>query len=308
MQRLNEALACQLNLNQTKNLLHSEAERLLEVDATFVAAIEELLSSPPDVTARFRVDEIAAEAADSLIDRIFTINQYVHLDGEARKSLAGIYVGTWRRMVETLDIEQTLRAYHFPQIHAFLEDLYPEALREALRSPTEVGQVPSSEYSAELQMRVLRLDESRMREPILDLGCGRNACLVRQLRAWNLEAYGIDRRVERPAGFVTNADWFDYDLGDSRWGTIIAHLAFTNHVVYCQRYDPARILRYARRYGEILDSLAPGGSFVYTPGVALLEDSIEKERYRVSSWRVSAQFTATSVTRRPARRRGQDRP
>jgi hypothetical protein len=304
MQKLDQALACQLNLNQTKNLLHSEAERLLEIDPTFVAAIEELLGSPADEGDKFEVDEIAAAAADSLIDRILTINQYIQLDGEARKALVDIYVGSWRKMVETTDIEQTLRTYHYPQLQSFLEDLYPETLREALRSATDVGQVPSSEYSAELQMRVLRLDESRMKEPILDVGCGRDACLVRQLRAWNLEAYGIDRRVERPADFVTNADWFDYDLGHRRWGTIIAHLAFTNHIVYCQRYDPANMPRYAGRYREMLDALAPGGSFVYAPGVPVLEDSIEREYYRVHGWAVSAGVTATKVTRR----RGQARP
>jgi hypothetical protein len=66
MRKLAEAVTRQPELNRTKNLLHPHVEQLLEIDAQFAAALEELLASPSDFLARFKVDEIAAEAAMSL--------------------------------------------------------------------------------------------------------------------------------------------------------------------------------------------------------------------------------------------------
>lgn len=297
MRKLAEAVARQLELNRTKNLLHPRAEHLLEIDAPFVAALEELLASPSDSIARFNVDDIAAEAARSLVDTIHGMNQYIQLGRGAKESLAAIYVQSWKRLVESRDVELTLRTHHYPRIREFMEKLYPETLKEALRSARELGQIPSSEYSAGLQMRLLRLDASTMKDPILDIGCGRNAHLVTSLRAQNLIAHGIDRHVESTGGFLTQADWFDFDLGETGWGTIIAHLSFTNHMVYCDRHDPAQIPRYARRFRDILDSLVPGGSFVYAPGVPAREEVIEKKLYSVSNWRLSPRFTATRITK-----------
>lgn len=77
-----------------------------------------------------------------------------------------------------------------------------------------------------------------------------------------------------------------------------AHLAFTNHFVYCQRHDPIQVPGYARRYEEILDSLMAGGSFAYAPGVEILEDKLGKEEFTVDRWPFLARFTATKITRK----------
>ena len=294
---LPEALTRQLKLNRSKNLLHSRAELLLEVEPTFVAAIERLIGSPPEAAGGFNAEDLAADAADWLIERIQSVNQYIQVDGQARDILVGIYLDSWKRLAKTRNIEQTLRTCHYPKLRKFLEGLYPEELREALRSAEDLGQVPSSEYSADLQMRLLMLDPSRTREPILDLGCGRSAHLVRRLRAENLDAHGIDRNVGSSADFLADADWFDFDIGHSRWGTIIAHMSFTNHIVYCQRHDAGSLVRYVRRYAEILDALRPGGSFLYTPGVQTVEDEVDSQRFELCAWAVSGRITATRITK-----------
>lgn len=147
-------------------------------------------------------------------------------------------------------------------------------------------------------MSLVRLDSSTMREPILDLGCGRRATLVHHLRARNLRAYGIDRNATERSDFLTKSDWLDFNLRRTSWGTIVSNLGFTNHFVYCQKFDRTRVPGYARRYREILDSLIAGGSFVYAPGVEILEDELGKEEFTVDRWPISAQFTATKVTRR----------
>ena len=48
-------------------------------------------------------------------------------------------------------------------------------------------------YSPSLQLRVLDLIYERLAEPVLDVGCGRDAPLIRHLRERGVEAFGIDR-------------------------------------------------------------------------------------------------------------------
>ena len=114
MQDLPEALARQLKLNRRKNLLHSRAEQLLELEPTFVAALERLIGSSTDEAGSFNAEDLAVEAADRLIERIQAVNQYIQVDEPARNALVGIYLDSWKRLMKTRNIEQTLRTFHYP--------------------------------------------------------------------------------------------------------------------------------------------------------------------------------------------------
>jgi hypothetical protein len=206
MRVLSDLLRGQLKLNEQKNLLHEQADQFLEIDTMFLAGLEELLNRRGD--SSFNLEDLAAEAATAFIDRIYAVNQYIQVDSEARRSLALIYSETWKKLTETRDIESTLRTHHYPRIRAFLKKNYPENLAKALKSSPILGHVPCSEYSAELQMRILRLDLSTIKQPLIDIGCGSNANLVRYLRSRKIEAYGVDRIVRHRADFLTEADWF----------------------------------------------------------------------------------------------------
>jgi hypothetical protein len=65
----------------------------------------------------------------------------------------------------------------------------------------------SAEYSPELQLSILGLELRDLTEPILDLGCGARAELVRYLRARGKRAVGIDRHLSTEDG-ARRADWF----------------------------------------------------------------------------------------------------
>ena len=75
----------------------------------------------------------------------------------------------------------------FARCASALAALFHEALGE---SPREVT---AGRYSPELQLAVLGLSIDAMREPILDVGCGEEAALVRFLRNAKKRASGIDR-------------------------------------------------------------------------------------------------------------------
>ena len=296
MSKVSKALQRQLNLNEGKNLLHAEVGHLLEMDEIFLAALEELVSNPKEQVSSDKLESLAENAAASFASKIYTVNQYIQIDRHARESLKRIYIESWQKLVETQQIESTIRNHHYPRIKAFVEAVYPESLSSGLRSAIELGRVPSSEYSAELQTGVLRLEPKTLKEPILDIGCGAEGNLVRFMRSQKLEAYGIDRLIRNKTGYLIEADWFDYEYGLSKWGSIISNLSFTNHLAYALRHDHAKVPQYLRTFSKVLDSLSEGGTLTFAPAVDHLEKHIDRRQHRIEQWQISALTRGMRVT------------
>jgi len=297
MGKVSKAIRRQLNRNEGKNLLHSEVETLLEIDGTFLAALEELVSNPEVHMPSAKLDRIAADVAASFIGKIYALNQYIQIAEDAKESLKRIYIESWRKLVETKEVEATIRNHHYPRIRAFVEGLYPQSLAAGLKSRTQLGRVPSSEYSADLQMRILRLELQRLREPILDIGCGAKGNLVRYLRTQKLEAFGIDRYIANRTDYLTEADWFDYEYGLNKWGTIVSNLSLANHFLYAQRYDQSKVPRYLVTFTKVLASLTVGGTFAFAPAIEQLEQHTDRRRYRMNRWEISPDAMGMGITR-----------
>jgi hypothetical protein len=137
-----------------------------------------------------------------------------------------------------------------------------------------------AEYSAELQLGILDLRLDRLREPIVDLGCGVDAKLVKHLRAANLAATGVERRSAAPN--VILADWFDVRFESESIGTIISHLAFSLHFLHQHWQGGDRAYHYASKYMELLRSLVRGGCFCYAPGLPFIEALLPTDEYVVT--------------------------
>jgi hypothetical protein len=162
---------------------------------------------------------------------------------------------------------------HMSRLDELLRSLCPEPER----ADDVLGTEPTSdEYSAELQVAVLRLELSDLMEPVLDVGCGTQARLVHDLRARGLDAQGIDLVVSSDPPLV-QADWMTYPYGVSRWGTVIAHMSFSNHFVFQDQCSEEQAEKYALTYMRILRSLKPGGSFCYAPAVPFIERYLPDE-------------------------------
>jgi hypothetical protein len=159
---------------------------------------------------------------------------------------------------------------HVRLLDAFVRDLCPEPQR----ADDILGAEPTSdEYSAELQIAVLRLEPQDLLEPLIDVGCGAQANLVSYLRARGLDAHGIDLGVANVPALV-QADWMTYPFGVARWGTVVAHMSFTNHFVFQDRCSDEQAEKYAVAYLRILRSLKPGGAFYYAPAVPFMEQHL----------------------------------
>jgi hypothetical protein len=136
-----------------------------------------------------------------------------------------------------------------------------------------------AEYTAELQMQLLGLNEGKLLEPVVDLGCGQRAELVSLLRGKGIAATGLDRLGEGP--FVLAKDWFDVRFEPKSIGTIVSHLAFSLHFLHHHWHSGERAYEYARKYMELLNGLVPGGSFVYAPGLPFIEAMLEEGGFSV---------------------------
>ena len=132
--------------------------------------------------------------------------------------------------------------------------------------------------------------------PVLDVGCGRRAGLVRTLRRLGIEAEGVDRYAPPGAG-LTRADWLQFDYGVSRWGTIISYMAFTSHFIHHHRREHPRWIAYAEAYTAILESLISGGVFAYAPSVPFVEVHLDPARFAIRSVAVSAGLHASQIRR-----------
>lgn len=157
-------------------------------------------------------------------------------------------------------------------------DQYLACITET-RSPASTRPA-SEEYSAELQASVLNLSLEQLAEPILDLGCGREATLVRWLRKHNKNAIGLDLYGERSFGCLS-VDWFEFPFVAGHFGSIIAHLSFSLQFLKHHLDVNGRAADYARRYMVILNALRVGGVFVYTPGLPFIERLLPEEKFKV---------------------------
>lgn len=139
--------------------------------------------------------------------------------------------------------------------------------------------VVCAEYAVETQLQVLGIQPDTLAEPILEVGCGSGA-LVGYLRGLGLEACGIDRLVA-PAPYLQQADWLEYSYLGARWGTIISHMAFSNHFIFHHQYRAGRPDLYARKYMEMLAALQVGGALYYAPGLPFIEPLLPPARFAV---------------------------
>lgn len=225
-------------------------------------------------------------------------NQFIDLTEGEQAALEAVYT---RFLAEQRDLLAAPRepaalaeglrsiiARHLIDLQLFVDDL---AETHGYGGATLVDRpVVNTEYRPTLQLRVLGIKPERLDQPVLDVGCGRQGGLVRYLRERGIEAVGIDRVVAPQPGLV-EADWLDFSYDDVAWGTIIAHLSFTNHFLFHHLYRDGRPEVYAANYMELLNALQVGGAFYYTPSLPFIEDLLPAEHWRVDRKHKPAEAT-----------------
>lgn len=139
-------------------------------------------------------------------------------------------------------------------------------------------EVPSAEYSAELQLSILGLELEGLQAPVLDLGCGAHAKLIHHLRGLGVEAWGVD--WASASEWVIGRDWLEFDYGEAKWGTVLSHQGFSLHFLHHHFRPGEAARRYGAAYMAILRGLRPGGAFAYAPALPFIESLLPAD-YRV---------------------------
>lgn len=292
-----EAMRRQIDRNEAANLLCSHVEDIIELEPDFLAALEELLRTEDRSRPDFDIDALVANTAKALLQKIWSVNQFIHITEADRERLEAIYANTWKRLHATGDLPCCLRRYHYPALKRWLGRLYPESFRVALRSSRSIGRVVCEEYPVELQVELLGIECRGLPGPILDIGCGRHGRLVLHMRSLGIEAYGVDRDIGLESAYLMEEDWLSFGFDREKWGTVIANMSFTNHCIYALRYDEALARLYRKTYGEIARSLKLAGTFIYAPGLPTLERDLDPLQFTVESREGFRDYMVTKLKR-----------
>ncbi len=219
---------------------------------------------------------------------IYRNNQFVTISPEEQQDLARVYIAFIEDTIDALsqatDIAETGRLLwavqerHFLTLQAFIVQLGERNSSQG-RSVLYRRAV-CEEYPARLQLQILGIDRQALLEPVLDVGCGKGGALVAALRRGGIAAYGIDR-LATPSRYLVAVDWLAFRFQEARWGTIISHMAFSNHFIFQHLYRDGRPEIYAQKYMEILGALKTGGVLCYTPGLPFIERYLPAARFRV---------------------------
>ncbi|WP_027409736.1 class I SAM-dependent methyltransferase [Anoxybacteroides tepidamans] len=238
-------------------------------------------------------------AADKTVKLFTDVNQYLNFRFEDCRELEHIYDDLFDRMsllarkqdISDRDIRELFRS-HYRNLRSFLFASNGTEIFKKYMDAPYLFEVKCAEYSPEFQIELLHIDLESIEQPILDLGCGSQAHLVHFLRENGYEAYGADRNVEE-GGYLFNVNWLECVLEPDTWGTIISHMAFSNHFMHHHLRVDGDFTTYAQKYMEILTSLKVGGSFIYAPRLPFMEELLmaSNESFFVEVWGQATHIT-----------------
>lgn len=289
MKKLYQSIDKQIDFNKGKNLFLHKKEKSLEFIKDTVLSFKEL-----DNLNKQEQESLIEYAANKALEEFYRINQYYYFDDDAKSELKSIY--------EQLILSAKCRDLtagkiaenHYNNLEKWLLKNNSFA-KEIYKNKSEQPEaVVCSEYSYQLQLEILNSENYEIKEPILDIGCGKNANLVKHFKSLKYDVFGIDRNDFKES-FLLNTDWLKYDYGINKWGTIVSNLGFSNHFVHNHLRNDSKAEEYAKTYMRILNSLKTGARFHYAPGLDFIENYLDKNKFSLSKYSTGPSMINTSI-------------
>ncbi len=291
MDRFKENIDNQIATNRGRNIL-LDRPALLQFASETVKAISEI--DRLDVNA---IQLLIDYAADKAIEEFYRVNQYYTFDQQAKDQLKNIYAALFRSFQTQQEPIEAIAKKHYEKLKAWLQETNPFAESIYQNEGETVEPVACSEYSADLQLSVLRIVPEQLMQPVLDVGCGRHAQLVHYLRNLGIEVHGFDR-YEFTSPNLHTADWLTYDYGSEKWGTIVSNLGFSNHFNHHHLREDGNYIQYGKTYMQLLASLKPGGSFHYAPDLPFIEKYLDGKLFELVKHDVEASDFQMSIIKK----------
>ena len=245
-----------------------------------IASILDNLAFYQNLDASERVDAFAGSIYNWFIRECVGRNQYLVFPESSYRRIFALYRDLIVRLrgvsrgIERVDAEKAVEGI----VRAHRANLVSVIRGIAREEAGDRAVFPCAEYSAAFQLDVLGLGDGPIRGPFLDIGCGEKAALVLEVRARGIEAVGIDQYMGADSVAI-RANWLEFPYIPDYWGTVVSHMAFSNHFVRAVRGDPELAALYHAVYREILESLRPGGTFRYAPALPKAEAFIDRSRF-----------------------------
>jgi len=291
MKRFMKSIDSQIELNQGKNIFHKLPGQLRfsreTIDA--ISNISELDSH----AERFLVDY----ATDKVLEEFCRINQYLSFDVQSKNDLKRIYSELFADIRSKAYPPEEMAKSHYKKLKEWLKKHNSFAEKIYAGYSSEIEPVVCSEYSPEMQFEILQIDLKLILQPVLDIGCGKQARLVNFLKSKGIEAYGIDR-FQFPGSQLATADWLEYDYGLKKWGTIVSNLGFSNHFNHHHLREDGNYIGYGKTYMQILCSLKTRGCFHYAPDLPFIEQYLELNQYLVKKFENGKYEFKTTIVER----------
>jgi hypothetical protein len=302
MEEIIQSIQRQHRHNRNRNLFFGKNERILE----WTPYTRNLLATYPREILQMDSEGQGARIVQYLTEQarltFCATNQFMDISGRHSISLHAIYRALWDDIISALgnndkDLDP-LEKRHGRRVADWLMLTNPIVHAESDSSNPYVQQAVCAEYSAQTQIKVLRLDLDSLIEPVLDIGCGRSAHFVQYLRKKGIAAYGVDRFIHVAGKHLHRSDWLEFRLQRAQWGTIVSNLSFSHHFLHQHNRAGGQFHAYAKRYMEILQALRPGGSYHYAPQLPMIEMYLPPDQYAVSHHQVDDHFKNSIVRRR----------
>ena len=282
----------QIESNQGKNIFLDGTDRTLKfIDETIKAIL-----NINDLNVDYEPILINYTTVKA-IEEFCRINQYYTFDSRAKNDLRDIYRNLLLTIKANRDSIEIIEKKHYSNLRRWLQKTNPHAAQIYSNSSTDIKPICCSEYSADLQIRILKIDPDRLQEPVLDIGCGKDGNLVQHLCKLGIDTIGIDR-FSFSDNNLFNADWLEYNYGIEKWGTIISNLGFSNHFSHHHLRKDGNYIEYAKKYMEILKSLKPGGKFHYAPDLPFIETYLDNRQFHVEKYEIGDFEFKTTVIKR----------
>lgn len=292
MNDFQENIDRQFEFNKARNLFCSEINSSLRFIPETILAIEKI--EKIDTTSK---NMLLDYVTNKTIEEFCRVNQYYSFNEKAKKDLRKIYANlflSFRKRKYPIDV---IAKTHYENLVNWLRETNPFAEKIYLSKDEIIDNVACSEYSHTLQIEILQIEINKIKSPVMDIGCGMQGNLVTHLRENGIEAYGIDR-FARNDPFLIKSDWFEYEFGKNKWGTIISNLGFSNHFKHHHYRNDGDFIMYAKKYMDLLNSLKIGGCFLYAPELDFIEQYLDESKYQITKRSVGRyDFNAVKVKR-----------
>lgn len=291
MIRFIENIDKQLEFNRGKNIFLENPD-LFQFANDIVKSISTIDKLTPDSR-----QSLIEYATDKAIEEFCRVNQYYSFDTKAKTELRKIYSDLFEDIQYKTDSIDVISKSHYEKIREWIKNTNPFAEKIYKDENERVNPIACSEYSPEIQIKILGIDFKQLMQPVLDIGCGSHGNLVNFLLNQGIEAYGIDRFNFNASNLIT-ADWLEYNYGKEKWGTIVSNLGFSNHFNHHNLREDGNYIEYGKTYMNILYSLKAGGYFHYAPDLPFIEQYLDNNQFSITRREIVGYDFNTAIVKR----------